>query len=659
MAAVDTTETIEEQGGGGPQAGKASAPTSVNDLGQQVAQSPPSSQWHLSQEGPLSQGVAQYAQIPLNNGKIQGLMPHVPEFQHGQHQGGVNEAEARKVVVLGVPWQTEDTTLHAHFSQYGSVEEAQIMRERYTGKSRGFGFVTFASSADAQHAIAAEHVIDGRRCEAKLALPEGKVGSARTTRIFVARIPSSVTDPQFRSYFEQFGTVQDAYMPKDPSKQGHRGIGFVTYASAESVERVMAGTHVLNGNEVALDRATPKERAQGATLPGRLSMSQPNLHMLAAGGSAHGGNAFPFMRMGGAPLGPPRYDGRQFVGGLGNRQMSHPALSSGAAPFGSPPQSKVASTGHLTGGMAYNTSGANLQALAQAQAQAQAALRHHLSSNSLSSLDGSAPTPQQQQQLINLINANVAVANQQGFPVGGNGNNGGVPQGGPPPQPTGLPHSGSSGHFSASGASSSNDLAALMSPPQQEHHAQHHVQHAQQLAAAAGWVGPQPPRGPPMPAPAMGPPSARAGPRIFVGKLNRETSDHDVKDYFSRFGYVLDVYLPRDKTNKREHRGFGFVTFETEASIQRVVSHGPHHIKGSVIAIDSAVPRQEEMVMTIDPSTAGAAGAHPQQTQHSAPVPVPGRSPSQAEALHAFEGLNLGDGGGGSSAPEGGSLHSY
>lgn len=543
------------------------------------------------------------------------------------------------------------------------------MRERYTGKSRGFGFVTFASPADAQHAIAAEHVIDGRRCEAKLALPEGKVGSARTTRIFVARIPSSVTDPQFRAYFEQFGTVQDAYMPKDPSKQGHRGIGFVTYASAESVERVMAGTHVLNGNEVALDRATPKERAQGTMLPGRLSMSQPNLHMLAAGGSAHGGNAFPFMRMGGAPLGPPRYDGRQFVSGLGSRHMSHPALSSGAAPFGSPPQSKVPSTAHLPGGMAYNTSGANLQALAQAQAQAQAALQHHLSSNSLSSLDGSAPTPQQQQQLINLINANVAVANQQGFPVGGNSNGSGAAQGGPQQPATGLPHSSSSGHFSASGASSTNDLAGLMPPPQQEHHHHpQHAQHAQQLAAAAGWVGPgpgpgqHPLRGAPMPVPppAMGPPSARAGPRIFVGKLNRETSDHDVKDYFSRFGYVLDVYLPRDKTNKREHRGFGFVTFETEASIQRVVSHGPHHIKGSVIAIDSAVPRQEEMVMTVDPSTAGAAGGHPQQAQHSTvPVPNPGRSPSQAEALHSFEGLSLGDGGGGGSAPEGGSLPSY
>lgn len=84
------------------------------------------------------------------------------------------------------------------------------MREKYSGKSRGFGFVTFAAPADAHRAVGAEHEIDGRKCEAKFALPEGKVGSARTTRIFVARIPASVTDQQFRAYFEQVGMWQQA-----------------------------------------------------------------------------------------------------------------------------------------------------------------------------------------------------------------------------------------------------------------------------------------------------------------------------------------------------------------------------------------------------------------------------------------------------------------
>lgn len=51
------------------------------------------------------------------------------------------------------------------------------------------------------------------------------------------------------------------------------------------------------------------------------------------------------------------------------------------------------------------------------------------------------------------------------------------------------------------------------------------------------------------------------------------------QDYFIKFGYVMDVYLPRDKVNRSEHRGFGFVTFETEAAVQRIHSHGQHQIK--------------------------------------------------------------------------------
>ncbi|GFH23130.1 uncharacterized protein HaLaN_20693, partial [Haematococcus lacustris] len=49
----------------------------------------------------------------------------------------------------------------------------------------------------AQQALAAEHTIDGRRCEAKVAVPKGDPMPPRTTRIFVARIPSTVTELQF------------------------------------------------------------------------------------------------------------------------------------------------------------------------------------------------------------------------------------------------------------------------------------------------------------------------------------------------------------------------------------------------------------------------------------------------------------------------------
>lgn len=54
---------------------------------------------------------------------------------------------------------------------------------------------------------------------------QGEPTPPRTTRIFVARIPPSVTEPHFKSYFEAYGKLQDAYMPRDHSKQVGARVG--------------------------------------------------------------------------------------------------------------------------------------------------------------------------------------------------------------------------------------------------------------------------------------------------------------------------------------------------------------------------------------------------------------------------------------------------
>ena len=59
-----------------------------------------------------------------------------------------------------------------YFSQFGALEAVEVLKDRYTGKSRGFGFISFVEPSAALRALNAEHLIDGRRCEAKVALPK-------------------------------------------------------------------------------------------------------------------------------------------------------------------------------------------------------------------------------------------------------------------------------------------------------------------------------------------------------------------------------------------------------------------------------------------------------------------------------------------------------
>ena len=59
-----------------------------------------------------------------------------------------------KLFIGGLSWNTDDSSLRARFEEFGAVADAVVIRERETGRSRGFGFVTFAEEAQADVAVA-------------------------------------------------------------------------------------------------------------------------------------------------------------------------------------------------------------------------------------------------------------------------------------------------------------------------------------------------------------------------------------------------------------------------------------------------------------------------------------------------------------------------
>jgi RNA recognition motif-containing protein len=71
---------------------------------------------------------------------------------------------SKKLFVGSLSWNTDDRGLHEAFAPFGEIVEAVVITDRDTGRSRGFGFVTFEDEEGADKAIAALNntELDGR-----------------------------------------------------------------------------------------------------------------------------------------------------------------------------------------------------------------------------------------------------------------------------------------------------------------------------------------------------------------------------------------------------------------------------------------------------------------------------------------------------------------
>lgn len=184
------------------------------------------------------------------------------------------DSEKGKLFIGGISWETTEDRLKDYFKRFGEVVEAVIMKDRTTRRARGFGFVVFADPAIADRVVLDKHTIDGRTVEAKKAIPRddqqhmnrnsniahAPPSQARTKKIFVGGLAPTVTENDFRKYFEQFGTITDVVVMYDHSTQRPRGFGFITYDSEDAVDKVLQKNfHDLNGKMVEVKRAVPKE----------------------------------------------------------------------------------------------------------------------------------------------------------------------------------------------------------------------------------------------------------------------------------------------------------------------------------------------------------------------------------------------------------------
>ena len=98
----------------------------------------------LMQVGPEAEAAALVAGLVACNSPVAGTTPSVnaTQAQVAAAQQQQKDTTWTKLFVGGLPYHTTDKSLREHFSVYGDIEEAVVITDRQTNKSRGYGFVS-------------------------------------------------------------------------------------------------------------------------------------------------------------------------------------------------------------------------------------------------------------------------------------------------------------------------------------------------------------------------------------------------------------------------------------------------------------------------------------------------------------------------------------
>ncbi|MQL90928.1 hypothetical protein Taro_023526 [Colocasia esculenta] len=96
------------------------------------------------------------------------------QFQVGGGNAGgggpTGDTTYTKIFVGGLAWETQRETMRRYFEQFGEIQEAVVIRDKNTGRSKGYGFVTFKDAESVRTACQDPlPVIDGRRANCNLA----------------------------------------------------------------------------------------------------------------------------------------------------------------------------------------------------------------------------------------------------------------------------------------------------------------------------------------------------------------------------------------------------------------------------------------------------------------------------------------------------------
>jgi len=122
-----------------------------------------------------------------------------------------------RIFIGGLCPKTPESAIQSYFSRFGEVGNIELIRDRNTGQSKGYGFFSCSAQKTFDTILAQEHVLERRKLNLNNAfqvIKTNKFGAADKRKIYIPQIPGEISEDDLLNYFKKDCKVIQAYKVK-------------------------------------------------------------------------------------------------------------------------------------------------------------------------------------------------------------------------------------------------------------------------------------------------------------------------------------------------------------------------------------------------------------------------------------------------------------
>ncbi|XP_051134252.1 UBP1-associated protein 2A-like [Andrographis paniculata] len=180
-----------------------------------------------------------------------------PDIMENVHKLADADPAHCKIFVHGLGWDASTETITPIFGKYGEIEDCKVVRDKNSGKSKGYGFILYKHRDGARKALKQpQKIIDGRMTSCQLASagpvqtppPPAAVSTPPVSeytqrKIYVSNVSAELDPKKLLEFFSKFGEIEEGPLGLDKQTGKPRGFCLFVYKSVESAKKALEEPH--------------------------------------------------------------------------------------------------------------------------------------------------------------------------------------------------------------------------------------------------------------------------------------------------------------------------------------------------------------------------------------------------------------------------------